>query len=187
MQKHESAFTLIELMIAIAVAAVVLTLGVPSFSNVMERNQLSASINNVVASLNFARSEAVKRNRRVSVCHSNDLNSCSGLNYGDGWIIFVDDDEDGIRDDPQDEILIVNESLDTTLSLGTNFSGVGENFSFRSNGRTNKQGRFVLCKAGNLNKSKAVFITFSGRVRLAPHDSTGIPLDNDNNPITACL
>ena len=62
MQKHESAFTLIELMIAIAVAAVVLTLGVPGFGRVIERNQLTAHINELVSTLRFARSEAIRRN-----------------------------------------------------------------------------------------------------------------------------
>ena len=103
MQKHESAFTLIELMIAIAVAAVVLTLGVPGFGRVIERNQLSTNINGLVSTLHFARSEAIRRNKNITVCHSNDGSSCSGVGYEDGWIIFHDNNGDGEYADAGEE------------------------------------------------------------------------------------
>ncbi len=177
-------FTLIELMVTIAVAAIVLTLGVPSFERLIERNQLTANINELVASLNYARSEAVRRNQRISICHSSDGNSCSGSKFEEGWIIFADLDQDGDRDDPADTILRVHSALPQSISLGENLSG---DLSFRPNGRTNKQGRFVLCKYNDLTKARAIFVVTNGRVRLAPLNNGGIPLDGNNNPIAACL
>lgn len=65
-------FTIVELMLTLAVAAVILSLGVPSFQGLVERNQLTSGINQFVSSLTLTRSEAVKRNQRVSLCSSSD-------------------------------------------------------------------------------------------------------------------
>lgn len=61
-------FTLIELMITIAVASILLAVAVPSFNQLIVTNRLTTQANEVVAALNFARSEAIKRNTRVSFC-----------------------------------------------------------------------------------------------------------------------
>ena len=184
MRRQHLGFTLVELLVAIAVAAIVLTLGVPSFERVIERNQLTANINELVASLNYARSEAVRRNQRVSICHSNDGTSCSGADFEDGWIIFEDLDEDGDRDNPADTILRVHSTLPQNISLGDNLGG---NLSFRPSGRANKAGRFVMCKDNDLTKARAIFMIINGRVRLAQLDNNGTPLDGSGTPITACL
>ena len=180
-------FTLIELMVAIAVVAIVLTMGVPSFERVIERNQLTANINELVASLNYARSEAVRRNQRVSICHSDDGTTCSGSNYDDGWIIFEDIDQDEDRDDPTDEILRVQTALPQNLSLGANFGAGGDDLSFRPSGRSNGTGSVVLCKNNDLTKARAIFMVTNGRVRLAELNSSGVPVDASGTPITACL
>ena len=184
MHAQHVGFTLIELMVTIAVAAIVLSLGVPSFERLIERNQLTANINELVASLNYARSEAVRRNQRVSICHSNDASSCSGTKFEEGWIIFTDQDQDGDRDNPADTILRVHSALPQSISLGENLSG---NLSFKPNGRADDNGRFVMCKNNDLTKARAIFITINGRVRLAPLNNNGVPLDGSSNPITACL
>ena len=63
-------FTLIELMITLAVAAILLTVAVPSFQTLIKRNALTARTNNFIADLHFARGEAAKRGSDVSVCPS---------------------------------------------------------------------------------------------------------------------
>ncbi len=103
--KHLNGFTIVELMITIAVAAVILTLGVPSFQGLMERNQLTSNINRFISSLALARSEAIKRNQRVVLCPSNNGDDCSNAGgYDDGWIIFVDADNDNNHDDNEELI-----------------------------------------------------------------------------------
>ncbi|WP_232207664.1 GspH/FimT family pseudopilin [Pseudoxanthomonas sp. J35] len=67
-----------ELIITIAVLAILLTLAVPSFTSVINSNRLTAQANELVADLQFARSEAVRRNQRVTVCPSVDSAACSG-------------------------------------------------------------------------------------------------------------
>ena len=184
MHNHETAFTLIELMIAIAVAAIVLTLGVPSFNRVMERNQLTAHINDLVSTLHFARSEAVRRNDDVKVCHSADGVNCGGAGYEDGWIVFIDEDGDDSWDDPTEELIRVNAQIPNNYTLQVN--GNMDAFVYRAKGDTSGQGRFVLCKNNDLTKSRAIFIGPGGRTRLAPLDANGIPEVSPGNPITTC-
>lgn len=66
--RYVSGFTLLELMVTVAVASVLLTVAVPSFNQMILNSRLTAQANDVVAALNFARSEAIKRNTSVSFC-----------------------------------------------------------------------------------------------------------------------
>jgi len=61
-------FTLIELMVTVAVAAILLMVAVPSFKNMMLSNRLTAAANEMVGSINTARMEAIKRNTTTLVC-----------------------------------------------------------------------------------------------------------------------
>lgn len=84
-------FTLIELMITLALAAIILTLGVPSFRDIILNNRAATQSNELVTAMNVARSEAVRRGARVSVCPSNDQATCTGgTDWAIGWIVFLD-------------------------------------------------------------------------------------------------
>ncbi|QMU61951.1 MAG: prepilin-type N-terminal cleavage/methylation domain-containing protein [Gammaproteobacteria bacterium] len=183
MQKHESAFTLIELMITITVAAVVLTLGVPGFGRVIERNQLSAYTNQLVSSLHFARSEAVRRNQSIKVCHSDNSTDCNGSGYENSWIIFIDDDGDDVVD-AGEELIRVNENLPSNYTFNVN--GGMDSFSFNAKGRSDNQGTFVLCKNSDLTKARAIIIGPGGRTRLAPLNSSGVPEQSLGTPVASC-
>ena len=84
--KKETGFTLIELLIGIAVLAVLLGIGVPSFQEMIRTNRVAAITNDLVAAIQFGRSEAVRLGGNVEVCSSNDQATCSG-NWNDGWIV----------------------------------------------------------------------------------------------------
>jgi type IV fimbrial biogenesis protein FimT len=86
-------FTLIELIVTIAIAAILLTVAIPSFQAAVNSNKLASAANEMIASLQTARMEAIRRNQRAIVCFSANPTasspSCatSGLT---GWITFVD-------------------------------------------------------------------------------------------------
>lgn len=86
---HSSAgFTLFELMVTVAVAAVLFTVGVPSFMNFVANMRATSYTNDLVLALNLARSEATRRGAPVDVCSSTDANTCDGTDdWTTGWIV----------------------------------------------------------------------------------------------------
>jgi type IV fimbrial biogenesis protein FimT len=84
--------TLIELMIAIIILAILLGIGVPAFRDASLGSKLSASATNLVASVQLARSEAIKRNRTMTLCSSTDGATCAGsANWETGWVVLDPD------------------------------------------------------------------------------------------------
>ena len=90
----QTGVTLIELLVSIAILAVLMTVAVPSFQTFMVSNQVSAFSDHLYASLLLTRSEAIKRNGRVMICKSSDGATCTG-NWNNGWIVFADSNKDG--------------------------------------------------------------------------------------------
>jgi type IV fimbrial biogenesis protein FimT len=80
-------FTLIEMMVAIAVLAILSMIAVPSFREASLSSQLRSSANNFIATANFARSEAIKRGTAVTMCVSTDGSSCASGGWEQGWIV----------------------------------------------------------------------------------------------------
>lgn len=80
-------FTLIELMITIAILAILLGIAVPSFTDATLGSKVSTQANNLAAGANLARSEAIKRNTTVVLCVSTNGTSCAGSGgWEQGWI-----------------------------------------------------------------------------------------------------
>ncbi len=71
MRKYQSGLTLIELMVTIAVMVIIMTIGIPGFNSVIEQNRATVAVNDLLGSLQLARSEAVRLNQPVSVVTSN--------------------------------------------------------------------------------------------------------------------
>ena len=90
-----------ELMIVVSVAAVVLALGAPNFTEFSRNNRLTAAANDLLGAAQLARTEAIKRQRTVSLCSSDNIESaaptCSNGSFR-GWIIFEDTNGNCVRD-----------------------------------------------------------------------------------------
>lgn len=82
-------FSLLELMVTLAVAGVLVTVGVPGFFDIVRNNRAAANANEMVSAFSIARSEAIRRGARVSICSSANQTGCGGT-WTDGWIVFVD-------------------------------------------------------------------------------------------------
>jgi type IV fimbrial biogenesis protein FimT len=82
-------FTLIELMVTLALAVILLALAVPSFRNTVQNNRATTTANELLTALSTARSEAIKRNETISLCSSANGTSCaSSTNWATGWIML---------------------------------------------------------------------------------------------------
>ena len=129
--KQHSGFTLIELMITLALVAILATVGVPSFTNFIANNRLTVQANELVSALNLARSESVKRNTRVTVCRSANGTACGGT-WNNGWIAFVDSGTVGSVDGTDEVLRVWNSggssatlTADPTTVNAVQFQGIG--------------------------------------------------------------
>jgi type IV fimbrial biogenesis protein FimT len=94
-----SGFTMVELMMTIAIGSIVLMLAVPSFRYVTNSNRIAAEINGLLGDLQFARAEAIKEGRTVTVCVSSNGSNCLNPNpaaWQNGWIVFSDPAATGV-------------------------------------------------------------------------------------------
>ena len=96
MHRIAPGFTLLELTVATAVLGIMLGIGVPAFSTLRERAQVTRTLHLATTALATARIEAIRRNRPVSVCPSANGRSCrTDLVWDNGWIVFVDSTRSG--------------------------------------------------------------------------------------------
>lgn len=94
-------FTLVELMVTVAIVAILAAIALPSFSTSIRNSRLASTTNEFIAAINLARSEAVKSNRTGQVCASSDGATC-GTDWSQGWIVWSDANGNG--DPDADEI-----------------------------------------------------------------------------------
>lgn len=161
-------FTLVELIMVVAMAALVVTVAVPAFQQIIARNRQSTHANQVVASLALARSHAVFRNRQAVLCPSLDGGSCAdSYRWDQGWIVFEDADRDRERDAGERLLRVVQ-----TLTGGRIFTSPGRRtITFRSSGAQagtsgGSNATFTLCANGKSPKPAAVVLSNTGRARI---------------------
>lgn len=83
-------FSLLELMITITVMAILLAIAVPSLRDVIHRNEVSSASNALLASVSYARAEAITRGQLVSMCPGDETGCTSGSQVFDrGWIVYT--------------------------------------------------------------------------------------------------
>lgn len=80
-------FTLVELMVVIAIVAILASLAAPSWQAMIVRNNIRTAVNDLAGSLQFARSEAVRLNSAITVCASTDAITCANTGFENGWIV----------------------------------------------------------------------------------------------------
>ena len=186
--KKNTGFTLIELMITLAIISILLIVGLPSLKTFLQSNQLVAASNELVAGFNIARSEAIKLNTSVTICESSDGETCATTgDWENGWIVFVDGGEtqtgaeDACTAVGEDCLLRVHAAFnDDQLTLSgvdaANATTVINSVTFNARGLPRdttgsaQSSRFSVCSldgVGGTIDSRAVVLSLSGRVRVS--------------------
>jgi type IV fimbrial biogenesis protein FimT len=95
MRSRQQGLTLVELMVTLAVAIILIAVGMPLFSGLVGSNRATTQANSLVSALKLARSEAVKRADSVTVC-ADDGGACGGAgDWANGWLVHTDVNDSG--------------------------------------------------------------------------------------------
>jgi type IV fimbrial biogenesis protein FimT len=155
-------FTLVELIITMAIAAILTTVAVPSFTETIKRNRLATKTNLLVGSLGLARSEAIKRGQRVNVCVSSNQTGCTGgTNWAQGWLTWVDADNSNTLNG--ETIIHTVEALPASITFTGSASFVG--FSPQGAAIVNNN-TFTVCDDRTGETGRTITINATGRTNL---------------------
>jgi type IV fimbrial biogenesis protein FimT len=180
--EHSFGFTLMELMVTIAIAGILLGVAIPSFTSLISSNRLTTYANELVTALNFARSEAIKRGQPVTIKHNGNTSG----DWSSGWTIFTDLHGDGTLDVADgDNLLRTYAALPASFTLRGTYM---DYIVYQALG-TSANGSFIVCDSSDHNNipeanTSRLIIVFMGRVRMGlDANNDGIP--NTNNTATA--
>ncbi len=165
-------WSLLELLLALALLAVLLTLGGTSLTPLRQKYQLQAQAQDLLSTLALARSEAVKRGVRVTACVSSDGVHCQSVgDWTQGWVLFEDTDGNALRADTE-PLVQVHAALPTGV-LASGNSTVVRYVSYAPNSRSlqtsgaPQAGTITLCRASaQSNAGWQLVINFVGNARL---------------------
>ena len=155
-------FTIIELMITVALLAVMVTIGVPAFTSTINTNETAAKSNAFLSALKLSRTEATKRRQNIIVCASANQSDCASNNWSDGWIVF--EDTDGGNDFDAGEIIIDTYELPAGFTI-TRASAGPDQILFAATGLSDSTvaQTFTVCKA-NTTSGRVLTVERSGLV-----------------------
>jgi type IV fimbrial biogenesis protein FimT len=175
-------FTLIELVMTMAIAGILIGIAIPSFKSTIKSSRLTSYANDLVGALNLARSEAVRRGIQVTVS-----NNGAPTHWESGWTVFVDFSSDEIYDPPdnlcttsaigaptEDCMLRVYPALASGYTLTTGNSSYQKAAAYFPSGLSYVAvgDTFRLCNASDMTTSRSIVIDGVGRAHVSPPGST---------------
>ncbi|MEH6466220.1 MAG: GspH/FimT family pseudopilin [Porticoccus sp.] len=180
-------FTLIELMITIALVAILLALSAPYFRETITSNKISAEANNLMASFNLARSTAARLNQPVTLCKTADGVDCTTAdNWEQGWITFNDLDMNGAVDSGGVELVIQEYSplptgytLRSTAQFSDLVTFLPQGNARGGSGTLDETSSFRICATDASEEedddtARQVFINVTGRIRSQKGLDSGV-------------
>lgn len=170
MRRHVTGFSLYELMITLAVFTVVLTLGLPSFGDIVARNKIRTQVDSLFHAIHLARKESIVRRRVVTLCPSADGQNCDdSMNWSQGWIMFANHDRStSTTRDAGEPILRQSGALS-----GIRISANRRSFALRSTELRATNGTFVFCDINDRVTPRALVVSYTGRPRVTLRNSRG--------------
>ena len=172
-------FTLLELMVVVAITAIITTLASPSLARLMQSNTISSNVNTFMADLRFARSESTRRGGGVVMCRSDAPEAISpvcsttagpdGRGWASGWIVFLDANNDGVI--TAGDLLRVQSPIAKMDSIAEIGGGASSIFRFTATGRLfSASSATSLQFGGNAYSSdvqRVLCVNPGGRARIA--------------------
>ncbi|UAW99018.1 GspH/FimT family pseudopilin [Halopseudomonas nanhaiensis] len=156
-------FTLLELMVALVVLGIAVSIAVPSFGGLIDRQRIDSSLDVLLRGLRSARQEAVERNRPVTVAPP-------AGGWSVGWRVFIDDNANGTFDDG--ERLLREELQPSPISIHAT-SSVANYVRFNPQGESElinggfQAGTFRFCPKDQTREGRLLVMNRVGRLRTA--------------------
>ena len=174
--------TLIELMVVIALIAILTGFVAPSFSSLLQSNQRTTLTNIIVGNIIAARSASIKGRQTVLLCRSANQQNCDAAapqlsDWKDGWIGFIDRNGNDQFDNTVDQLILSQAAVTPNHRLTFNNWG---RIRFYPNGSV-RNGRFILCDNRNPEIARTIILYRTGRIRL-PSLATDTAVDDCLNP-----
>lgn len=142
-------FTVIELMIALAILSILIGIATPAFKGMVNSQRVKTAAADLHASLLQARSEAVKRNQRVLI------RPASGETWSDGWLVS----------DPATPDSDTNPLFRHRIASGVQITSAADEIEFRPNGRVSAGATLAVESSVDSSKTRCVEIGLDGRAR----------------------
>ena len=171
-------FTMLETLLALSIAAVLLTLGVPAFQNFAARQRMSAAIHTLHSHLALARDAAIRLSAHVIACPGNLQDGCNnGTDWSRGWIVFSDLSGDG-QYQPLETVHRIEAGLEQMVIHG---SSGRPNLHFFPNGSAPvSNGSITFCDWRGPAHARKLVVSNTGRIRR--DEAPG--LDDEHCPAT---
>ena len=167
--KMQKGFSLVELIVTVAIAAIVVSVGIPSLQSSMRDNRQSTAINELSSALQMARSSAISRRERVTVCKSPDGLNCvadgAASDWTQGWIVFADPNNPNVRDNAE-EILHVHRAVRGNVTISGNAT-VADRVAFQPQGMlAGVPGTITHCDPRGVSHATGLVISRGGQIRF---------------------
>ncbi len=162
----QSAFTLIELLIALALMTILSGMALPSFQEILDNSKLTTQVDGLVKILNFARTTAINSNQKVTICPTDYTQTCLS-DWSLGYMSFIDLNGDR-KLNAKEQVLSFYKNNNEKLTLSWKAFGFKKSLQWLETGITNHQnGSFQFCYNQDSSKSRALIITKAGRIRYS--------------------
>lgn len=162
-------FTLVELLITLVIAGILFAIAIPSMATFLNSNRLTTATNDLLADMQLARTEAIKRGSQAVLCKSANGSSCStdtGVSWADGWLVFADLNNDAAWAAADDVLLRAREALPDDLTFEPPASV--DKIVFARQGLLAKNGgtgQYKLCSTA-LDRARIIDVSATGRPSL---------------------
>lgn len=177
--QHQSAMTLLELLLALAILSIVFVTAVPGLGNLLLNVRMQNNVNELMHSLYNARQNANATGISTALCGSSDGQQCSTTGeWTEGWLLFANDDDDEPPHVDPGETVLASSRLSAQLRLYANRDA----FVLRPFGLRNTNGTLVWCDRRGAANARAVIVSFTGKPRGSLTTASGLPLNCPDNP-----
>ena len=160
-----SGFTLIELLSTVSIFSLLLSLAIPEFQSMAQRNQIATAHNAFLSTIQFTRSEAIKRGNNVIICKWDNIQATcdSARNWQSGWAVFNDQNGNGSKGANED-IIRIHKALPPSIQMHYNHKKLKYSAKGLSTGYS---GTITFCSNGEHTTKQGMTLSSAGRVRIA--------------------